>query len=161
MNAEQSAQVKKLYLDMHDKLVSYALSKFHDESQAEEAVQETFKIACRKPEDLLTSPNPPGWLMNVLKNVIRSTLRAREANRDLLSKYLLTMSQEITFTEDKINLAVLYENIADGEEFKIIYEMAVDGRTHLEMAQDRNISVSACKKRVQRAKEMLRSRIKL
>jgi len=35
-----------------------------------------------------------------------------------------------------------------------------DGRSHLEMANARGITVSACKKRVQRAKEKLKNKIK-
>jgi len=38
--------------------------------------------------------------------------------------------------------------------------MAVNGRSHKEMAESRGISVNACKKRVQRAKEVLRKKIR-
>ena len=50
--------------------------------------------------------------------------------------------------------------MSDLEEFQLLKEMAVDGKSHLEMAQARGISVNACKKRVQRAKEVLQKKIK-
>lgn len=62
-------------------------------------------------------------------------------------------------SEDKVRLEVLYGNIADLDEFKLIQEMVVEGKSQLEMAQDRGISLDACKKRVQRAKEKLRKKI--
>ena len=40
-----------------------------------------------------------------------------------------------------------------------IKEMAIDGRSHLEMATARGITVAACKKRVQRAKETLQKKL--
>ena len=69
--------------------------------------------------------------------------------------------KELSFTEDKVNLNILYENIADTEEFKLLSEMAIEGKSHEEMAKARGITVSACKKRVQRAKEKLQKKIKV
>ena len=57
-------------------------------------------------------------------------------------------------------MRLMYENVSHTEEFKLIKEMAIDGRSHLEMANARGITISACKKRVQRAKEMLQKKMK-
>ena len=160
MNPEYSEKIEKLYLEMYEKLMAYAGSSFSEESLAEEAVQETFRIACQKPEQLCLSPNPQGWLVNTLKLTIRSIKRNREYARQLLSGYLMERQEEGAYSEDRLRLRLLYENLADTEEFKLIKEMAVDGRSHLEMAQARGISVNACKKRVQRAKEFLKRKIK-
>ena len=53
----------------------------------------------------------------------------------------------------------MYGKVAQLEEFQLLKEMAVDGLSHLEMAQKRGISVDACKKRVQRAKKFLQKKI--
>jgi RNA polymerase sigma-70 factor (ECF subfamily) len=129
-----------------------------NESLAEEAIQETFRIVCMKPEDLLSSPNPKGWIVNTLKYTIQNMKRSRDKANVLLTQYLAANSS-VAFSEDRISLEVTYENVARSEEFSLIKEMAVDGRSHLEMAQSRGISVAACKKRVQRAKEFLRRKI--
>ena len=72
---------------------------------------------------------------------------------------MMTQLREFSITEDRINLNVLYENVADTEEFKLLAEMAIEGRSHEEMARSRGITISACKKRVQRAKETLQRKI--
>lgn len=159
MTVEQRKLISDLYLEMFDKLIVYARSSLENDALAEEAVQETFRIACQRPEKLCGSPNPQGWLVLTLKNTIRNMKSNRATAKRIVEKYLVSQIKEISFSEDKLSLEVLYENLADSEEFKLIKEMAVDGRSHLEMAQSRGISVSACKKRVQRAKEVLQKNI--
>ena len=160
MNPEYSEIIERLYMEMYDKLLIYARCSFEEESLAEEAVQETFQIACLKPDKFCESLNPRGWLVNTLKYTILNMKRSRESARQLLSNYLITQNECIAFSEDKLSLQLMYEDISHTEEFRLIKEIAIDGRSHLEMASVRGISVSACKKRVQRAKETLREKIK-
>ena len=159
MTVEQSKLIEQLYQDMYDMLIIYARCSLDGEALAEEAVQETFQIACQKPESLFASLNPQGWLFNTLKNTIRNMKRTRESARLLLSRYLAMQTKDVAFTEDKVSLEILYENVADTEAFQLIKEMAIDGRSHLEMATARGITVAACKKRVQRAKETLQKKL--
>lgn len=161
MKEEHSKLIETLFLEMYSMLKSYALSTLKDESLAEEAVQETFRIACSRAEVLFDSPNRKGWLVNTLKYTLLNMIRTREHTQQLLSKYLLQQSEAAGFSEDKINFDIMYQNIADTEEFKLLKEMAVDGKSHLEMATARGISVDACKKRVQRAKETLKKKLKI
>lgn len=158
MTSDQRKRIEEFYLEMYDRLFIYARSALDNESLAEEAIQETFRIVCMKPEDLLSSPNPKGWIVNTLKYTIQNMKRSRDKLNVLLTQYLAANSS-VAFSEDRISLEVTYENVARSEEFSLIKEMAVDGRSHLEMAQSRGISVAACKKRVQRAKEFLRRKI--
>ena len=72
MNTAQQKQIEKLYLDMFEKLKIYAKCSLRSEALAEEAVQETFRIACQKPDLLCNSANPQGWLVHTLKNVIHN-----------------------------------------------------------------------------------------
>lgn len=159
MNAEQRQQIGDLYLEMFDKLMAYARSSLDSEALAEEAVQETFRIACQKPEALCSCPNRQGWLVLTLKNTIRNMRSNRATAKKIIEKYLMTQVKEISFSEDRINLNILYENVADTEEFRLLSELAIDGKSHEEMASSRGITVSACKKRVQRAKEKLQRKI--
>lgn len=161
MNTEQKRMIEELYQEMYDKLMVYARVNLDSESLAEEAVQETFHIACQKPEGLCSSTNPQGWLVNTLKNTIRNMKRSRATAKRIVETYMMTQLRDFSITEDSINLNVLYENVADTEEFKLLSEMAIEGRSHEEMAQSRGITVSACKKRVQRAKETLQSKMKI
>lgn len=158
MTSDQRKRIEEFYLEMYDRLFIYARSALDNESLAEEAIQETFRIVCMKPEDLLSCPNPKGWIVNTLKYTIQNMKRSRDKANVLLTQYLAANSS-VSFSEDRISLEVTYENVARSEEFSLIKEMAVDGRSHLEMARSRGISVAACKKRVQRAKEFLRRKI--
>ncbi len=160
MNAEQSEQIKKLYHEMYDKLIAYARSSLGSEAIAEEAVQETFLIACQKPEKLCCSVNPQGWLVLTLRNVIRNMKSSRLNAKRIMETYLMTQLKELPIWEDRIDFRVQYENVADMEEFKLLSEMIIEGKSHQEMAQARGITISACKKRVQRAKETLQKKIK-
>lgn len=152
-------EIEQLYLQMYDFLLEYAKSSLGSYSMAEEAVQDTFKIACQKADDLCSSKRPEGWLVNTLKNVISNMIRSRATANRILSEYIAAQSREYAVTEDRIRFEVLYENVVDLEEFELIKEMAIDGCSHLEMAQKRGISVETCRKRVQRAKETLRKKI--
>ena len=159
MTSDQRKRIEEFYLEMYDLLFIYARNAFENESLAEESIQETFRIVCTKPEDLLSSPNPKGWIINTLKYTIQNMKRSRDKANVLLTQYMAAHSNHVAFSEDRVSLEVTYENVAHSEEFQLIKEMAVEGKSHLEMAKSRGISVAACKKRVQRAKEFLRRKI--
>ena len=158
MTAKQSKFIEKLYLEMYDMLMAYARSSLENEALAEEAVQETFQTACMKPVELLLSPNPEGWIFNTLKFTIKNSERSRNRALNFLTEYTSAHGEE-AFSEDHISLEVTYGTLAQTEEFQLLKEMAIERKSHLEMAQKRGISVAACKKRVQRAKEFLRKKI--
>lgn len=159
MDAEQRKRIGELYLEMYDKLMVYARANLGSEALAEEAVQETFQIACQKPEDVCGSPNPQGWLVLALRNVVRNIISRRVTAKKAEETYLKPQMEEHAVCEDRLSLNLLYENVAGTEEFKILSEMAVEGKTHEEMALSRHISINASKKRVQRAKEILQKKI--
>lgn len=160
MNPEFSDKIEALYMELYDRLKVYADNLLSSEALAEEAVQETFRIACQKPESVFTSPNPQGWIFNTLKFTIRNIRSSQASAQRLLERYALTQSQELTGSPDHIDVDILYENVADSEEFQILKEFAIEKRSHEEMATKRGITISACKKRVQRAKEKLQQKLK-
>lgn len=158
MRQEKDRYIAKLYHRLFPRLLQYALSNLPGRALAEEAVQETFCIACLRRQELAQSPNPEGWLLKTLKNVIKNMYRQTRAEAEALCAFLQQRMQATPMEED---LELLYGDLSDSEAFQLLKELAVDGRSHLEMAEDRKISVPACKKRVQRAKEHLRKKIKL
>lgn len=160
MDEQQSEYIRLLYLEMYDRMMSYARSSLGSESLAEEAVQETFQVACEKPESICSSPNPQGWLVVTLKYTVKNMLSNRLTAKKVVEQYILDQASECTVSEDRVSLNVLYGNVSDTEEFKLLSEMALLGRSHLEMADSRGITLSACKKRVQRAKEVLKKKLK-
>ena len=81
--------------------------------------------------------------------------------RRILLDYFASNAKDISISDDRVGLEILYDDVADSEEFKLLKEMALDGKSYLEMAQARGISVATCRKRMQRAKEILRKKIAL
>jgi RNA polymerase sigma-70 factor (ECF subfamily) len=155
MTEQQNKIIEQLYLSLYVKMLIYAKATLRDEALAEEAVQESFRIACMRPEVLCESPNPSGWLLNTLKNVMRNITKARErANRMLCA----VTEAENAMSSDSVRVETAYSNVAHTEEFRLIRGIA-DGKSMLELARERNISVDACRKRVQRAREYLLKKI--
>lgn len=159
MNERYRQEIDDLYRQMYQLLFEYARSSLSNDSLAEEAVQDTFRIACQKPEALCDSPNPKGWLVNTLKYVISNTQRSRATSARILQDYFSSQLHELTTSGGLEKMEILYGDIAKSDEFQLLKEITLDGLSHLEMAQKRGITVEACRKRVQRAKENLRKKI--
>lgn len=161
MDTGDGKEIEQLYLRMYPLLAAYARSQLDSDAIAEEAVQDTFVIACQKRRALADSPNPEGWLMNTLKNVISNTIRSQNSAKRILAEYIALHSQDILIHDDQISLEAQYGSLACLEEFRLLKEMAVDGKSCQQMARERNITLTACRKRVERAKNVLRKKISL
>ena len=159
MKAQHEKEIDRLYLQMYPMLFEYARSTLSNDALAAEAVQDTFLIACQKPEAICESQNPQGWLVNTLKNVLSNTVRKQNIAKRVLLNYFESTKNEISYSEDNIDLHLLYGKVAESEEFQLLKEMAIDGRSYEEMADSRGISIATCRKRVERAKKMLRKKI--
>ena len=83
VDRDQDRLLEELYREMYSVLLCYANAALKDKALAEEAVQDTFRIACAKADDLSASVNPRGWLMLTLKNVLRNTRRELAALNQL------------------------------------------------------------------------------
>ncbi len=160
MEARYSQEIDRLYLQMYPMLFEYARSALSSDALAEEAVQDAFTIACQKAEALCDSPNPKGWLFNALKNVISNTVRRQAIGKRIFLDYVSSDVKNISVSPDRVGLEILYDDIADLEEFKLMKEMALEGRSYLEMAEARGITVGTCRKRVERAKKTLQKKIR-
>lgn len=160
MNADQQRQIEALYLEMFDALKAYAKCTLISDALSEEAVQETFRIACQKPDALCGSPNPKGWLVITLRYTISNFRSRMTTAKRIIEQYLKNHMADLSLVEDHINVNILYQDIAESDDFKLLWEMAIEGRSHKEMAASRGITVDACKKRVQRAKEKLQKKTK-
>lgn len=160
MNPKQRKQVETLYLEMYDLLFSYASSALSSPSQAEEIIQETFQIACLKIEDVFYSPNPRGWIFNTLKFLISNASKQRFRDTKIITDSLGDHIDQMGHSMDQLDVDLLYGNVADTPEFKLIKAIALDGKSMLELSQEMGISIDATKKRAQRAREYLQRRLK-
>ena len=156
LTTEQDEQLTSLYLEMYEKLVNLAYLKLHNVSLAEEAAQETFCIACRRPEAVLGSINPQGWLVTTLRYVVRN-----------LQRMLAQRERRVLQTPGQSGDAPVYDDYADveyadlltDEEYRLFRRVAVDRYTMKEAAYEFGISEEACKKRVQRIRARLQIKL--
>lgn len=155
VESQETEQLEQLYREMYEWLFGYANATLKDPSRAEEAVQETFRIACDKCAALLESKNPKGWLVNTLKGVLQNSLR-KEARYSRLfvpfrKRYDREQSQELP-------PELLYQDLANTREYELMVKLSESGSVR-ELAQGLGISENACKKRIQRSRRFLRKRI--
>jgi RNA polymerase sigma-70 factor (ECF subfamily) len=157
INDNQRRAIKALYTEMNSSLLAYAQSTMNDRSQAEEAVQDTFRIACAKADKFLLSPNPKGWLFNTLKNVIKNKVRSRVYLKDIVVSSF-EIDENILFVDtDVLDVDFMYSDLTNVEDYKLLKKIALDKCSMIEVADEIGISVEACKKRVQRAKKKLKN----
>ena len=160
IDKEQEMIIERLFEEMYYQLIAYAQSSLQDYGLAEEAVQDTFKIACAKPNALIESKNSKGWLMRTLQHVVRNMMRSRARLNNLIVLYYAQEEQNIAYTFDEENLDLLYSDLVGNEDYKLLKRLALSKCTMLEAAEEIGISVEACKKRVQRARNRLQKIIK-
>ena len=158
MTEEQIQQIEQLYLEMYDILYYRAQAVLHSDVLAEEAVQETFRIACGKPEELLGNSKPQGWLVNVMKHLLSNMHRRQQRTQEVLSMAEVQFAKPFRDVTDHLTLDLLYGKLADTDGFQLLLEMS-EGCSIREMAAARGITESNCKKRIQRAKAMLKKEI--
>lgn len=159
LTREQRNYIAQLYRNMYGQLHTYAYGILRDQYLSEEAVQETFRTVCGKPNDLMTSPNPKGWLVETLKNVIRNTQRKRATMEKYIAAAESVDLERIVSPDCDSNVDLMYSGLVSEEEFNLLKRVAIDGYTMLEAAEELDITVEACKKRVQRVKEKFRQKI--
>ena len=160
MTADQSAFLTEYYLEKRKFLLEYAESSLHNFALSEEAVQQTFEIACHKIDDFYNHPNPGGWLTKVLGFVILNIQSRQRSERRYvipLDEYLPDL---VAAPEKPVSLRTTYGALVDTPQFQLLYEAEVMGRSYKEIAKDLGISEDACKKRAERARKYLRQKLR-
>jgi len=160
LTKEQDSMIAQLYEEMKGPLSSYAYSILRNKSLAEEAVQETFRIACTKPKDLADSRRREGWLMETLKNVISNMNRSHASLNRVVIEALPFDETFLAEHVDPGNVDILYSDLLHDKDYALLKRIALDKYSILEAAQELGISIEACKKRVQRAKKRLQKILK-
>ena len=156
LTKEQDARLTALYLEMYEKLVNLAYLKLRSVPLAEEAAQETFCIACRRPEAALESANPQGWLVITLRYVVRNMERML-ALREMRSAMDPGRTEAMPVYDDYAD--VEFADLLSDAEYRLFRRIAVDRYTMKEAADELGISEEACKKRVQRIRARLQKQI--
>lgn len=159
MTDNQRTFARMLYDELHKELTTYAAAYFRDLAPVDDAVQELYMRACENIETLMKHENPRAWMFATLKNIMRDTYKERARNKKISEKV-----QQETYVQHGKTLAhrdeedpdILYSNLVGRDDFKLFKRIADDGLSYAELAKEEGISVEACKKRVQRARKLLK-----
>lgn len=157
LNREQQAKIERLYRDMYAVLYEYADSELTDKFIIKDAVQETFRIACGKGDELLESENPSGWLMETLKNVILNIEKMeRRRARIFLPSAALDENRAGRPQEILMDLDIIGPQVLGEEDYQLMKQVILGRITVREAAQALDISEAACYKRISRNKKKLK-----
>ena len=81
MNEEQGKFLEELYHANFKRMLLELYPILKDMPSAQVAIQEAARLACQKPEEMMSSPNPAGWLRKtaglVAKNMLREQARQK------------------------------------------------------------------------------------
>ena len=161
LGTEDLALIETLYRTHYRRLYLYAKAVLGDPHLGEEAVQDTFHIACGRVRELRRSSNPAGWLMVTLKNVLRNMERSRSSLYSAMKSSLPYEESVLGGVLDEENIDILYSGILSEEDFRLLKRIVLDGWSYLDAAQELSITVDACRKRVQRSKEKIRKNLEI
>ena len=160
MTAEQNEFLSERYHEKRKFLLEYAESSLHNYALSEEAVQQTFEIACRKIDDFCNSPNPDGWLTKTLSFVARNIESRQRSERRIIAMTDDYRPDLVAAPEVPLPLRVTYGALVDTPQFRLLYETEVLGYTLAEIAEELGISEAACKKRAERARTYLQKKLR-
>ena len=160
MTAEQNQFLSERYHEKRKFLLEYAESSLHTYAMSEEAVQQTFEIACRNIDDFCNSPNPDGWLTKTLSFVVRNIESRQRSERRVIAVTDDYRPDLVAAPEVPLPLRVTYGSLVDTPQFRLLYETEVLGHTLAEIAKELDISEAACKKRAERARIFLQKKLR-
>lgn len=161
LTSEQSRIIAQLYEEMYLRLCIYAINSLGNKALSEEAVQDVFRIACMKPESLIQSENPKGWLTITLKYVIYNIKRSQAKLSNLVVDALSIENMEFASSQnDEADFNFIYSDMLGQDDFELLKMITLDGYTMLDASRKYKISVEACKKRVQRARAKFKKLVK-
>ena len=166
LDTHQAQIITEVYNKMYKQLLAYARNSLGQEYLVEESVQDTFRIACAKYDEFISSPNPEGWLIITLRNIIRNTRREQAKLSRMFVKaissgdevysesYIITAAADKNIEKAETNL--YFSGMLTKDEYFLLTLVAMYGYSTAEAARVFDITAEACKKRVQRIKKKLK-----
>ena len=160
MTAEQKQFLAEKYFSQREFLLEYAESYLHNYALSEEAVQQTFEIACRKIDDFYSCPTPDAWLTKTLSLVLSNVDRRYQAERNTLALLCEYRPDLAPSPEVQLPMRISYGPLVDTPHFRLLYEYEIIGRDLSELAEELGINEAACKKRLERARAFLKKKLR-
>lgn len=158
MNDVQYHMIEQLYNDMFAMLYAYAFSALQHPAEAEEAIQDTFRIACCRAAELEAAENRNGWLVNTLKYVLCNHRRTRARMSRLLMRTIL-YEDELLQPDPAQDADNTVEEALSPQDLALVKYLFLEQHTMAEATEKFGLGMEACKKRVQRVRKKLGKKI--
>ena len=155
LSPEDQVFFRGLYQRHYQALFDHACQLGIRREAAEDYVQETFLAAIRHIETIRNMENPRWYLNQILKNVIGYRLRSLRYAVSLQQKLRNEAPEE--GQKQELRLDTLYGGAIRDTELELLIRFYLEGWSQRELAEAYGISEEACKKRIKRAKQRLRS----
>lgn len=163
MREKEREQIERLYRKYRNKLIVHIFRFTGDWDSANEGVQEVFRVACEKRDILFSAENQIAWLKQIAKNIALNILKKQQQREtrllsleDIPEDYRPFMIDgELAAIEDDI----LNERFSK-EDQELLHQIYIEGLPYDTVAERHGLSVSACRKRVERLRRHVKREIK-
>ena len=155
LNDKERLFLEQVFLEMAANLTRYAYASVKDWDIAEELLQTVFHVACEKVDFLTGCENPGAWLFATMKYKLVEYHRARNRSIDLIRKAMEHMPEPMDYTEIQLDVDTLYGSAAIQEDLALLTRLYIEGSSMREIADEDQITIETCKKRIQRARKRL------
>ncbi len=149
-----------LYTQERRRLVSIAFRLLKNKNDVEDVVQDTFIIAISKADEVVKHPCPSKWLVLTLKNIIRNLNRIYLKEQNLV----FPLGDQEIATFDLISeksLILLLESCLSKPHYDIFVDYYFKEIDIKNVALRHNISLSACKMRLKRSRDLVKNFLKM
>jgi RNA polymerase sigma-70 factor (ECF subfamily) len=152
---------------MQNKLLYYALSLTSDHEKAHDLVQETFLKALTNRDKFTQNTNLKAWVYTIMKNTFINEYRKNEKKKNTFDRANQDMQLKIQHDrsypspESGYDSKEIIKSIrALEEEYRIPFEMFLDGYKYKEIAEVLNIPLGTVKSRIFFARKKLEKALK-
>lgn len=160
-------QFNAALLGLQDKLLYYAIFLTSDQEKAQDLLQETFLKALKYRDKFIPNTNFKAWIYTIMKNTFINNYRRNVkinktfdgSGSDLHLKF--QEDKNYSSSESIYNSKEILKSINDLEtEYKVPFNMFLDGYKYKEIAEDLNLPLGTVKSRIFFARKKLESSLK-
>ena len=151
-------KTENVWIEYHDKLLSFIKSRVSDRFIAEDILHDVFVKIHSRLDTLDEQGKLESWLYQITRNTIIDHYRSNKIEEELPD----WVGQHQIETEEKIRqelsscLVPMINHLP--EKYRSAIQLSeIDGKTQKEVAKQENISLSGAKSRVQRGRSLLKT----
>ena len=145
---EQHDMIRDAFYQYAERLAQHAMRYVWDRGTVDQLIQDTFEVACRKPEEFCTHEKPLAWLFSVLNNKIR-----QEWSRAARQEEEYNDEQDYGTAPAPEPLDHILPAGLDSEERELLILRYEKKWSFAQIAERKGIREDACRQKLKRAKD--------